>query len=72
MTDPWQERFRRLAHGMSYEDVVAIVGEPDRSSASEKEIHSYFPVPGVEVRVIMAPSLAGVYAVLDGKFVDLV
>src|ERR1043165_8264287 len=72
MTADWQVPFRKLQHGMSYEEVVSIVGEPDRSSASEKEIHTYYPVPGVEVRVIMAPSLAGVYAQTDGQFIDLV
>lgn len=67
----WQQPFRKLRHGMTYEEMVETVGEPVRSSASEKEIHSYFPVPGVEVRVIMAPSLAGAYIVMDGVFVDL-
>jgi hypothetical protein len=72
MTSDWEQRFRKLKHGMSYEEVIAVVGEPDRSSATEKEIHTYYPVPGVEVSVVMAPSLAGVHAISDGKFIDLV
>lgn len=72
MTTEWEQRFRMLRHGMSYEEVLAIVGEPARSSATEKETHTYHPVPGVEVTVVMAPSLAGVYAIRDGKYIDLV
>jgi hypothetical protein len=72
MTPEWEQRFRKLQHGMSYEEVVRLVGEPDRSSATEKEIHTYYPAPGVEVSVIMAPSLAGVYANMNGRFIDLV
>jgi hypothetical protein len=72
MTAEWEQPFRKLQHGMTYEEMVGIAGEPARSSATEKEIHTYYPVPGVEVRVIMAPSLAGVYAIADGQMIDLV
>jgi hypothetical protein len=72
MTADWQQPFRKLQHGMSYDEMVSVVGEPAQSSATEKEIHTYYPAPGVEVRVIMAPSLASVYANMDGKFIDLV
>jgi hypothetical protein len=30
------------------------------------------PAPGVVVKVIMMPSLGGVYAEMDGKFIDLI
>ena len=72
MMSDWQRPFRALRHGMSYEELIAAVGEPAESSATEKEIHTYYPAPGVEVRVIMAPALAGVYAITDGAFIDLV
>lgn len=64
--------FRKLQHGMTYEEMVGVVGEPARSSATEKEIHIYYPAPGIEVSVIMAPALAGVHAHMDGRFIDLV
>lgn len=72
MTTDWQQPFRNLQHGMSYDEMVSVVGEPAHSSATEKEIHTYHPAPGVEVRVIMAPKLASVFAITDGKFIDLV
>ena len=68
----WQQSFRKLRYGMTYDEMVSVVGEPARSSATEKEIHTYHPVPGVEVTVVMAPSLAGVHAYTDGKFINLV
>lgn len=67
----WQQPFRRLQYGMSYDGMVAVVGVPDRSSATEKEIHTYFAAPGVEVTVIMAPALVGVHALADGKYVTI-
>lgn len=68
----WQQPFRRLQHGMSYDEMVAVVGQPDRSSATEKEIHTYHAAPGVEVTVVMAPALVGVHAIADGKYITLI
>jgi len=72
MSADWQLPFRKLQHGMSYDEVVRVVCEPARSSATEKEILTYFPAPGVEVTIVMQPSLGGVHAYTDGQFIDLV
>ena len=67
----WQTRFRTLKRGMSIDEIVAIVGQPEQLRGSEETVLVYHPTDAVEIHVFAAPRLTLVRQMLDGATLEL-
>ena len=68
----WQKVFRTLKRGMSIDEIVAIVGQPERLRGSEETVLLYRPADDVEIHVSAVPRLTSVRQMMDGATLELV
>ncbi|MDH5178644.1 MAG: VIT domain-containing protein [Gammaproteobacteria bacterium] len=67
-----EDRFRNLKKGMSIDEVVEQIGQPENITGSEEMMMIYRPAAGIEVQVVMGPKLTAVRHITDDVVIDLI
>jgi Ca-activated chloride channel homolog len=68
----WQKAFKKLRHGMTVNEITAVIGQPVEIRGDAEMILIYQPAPGVVIHVRTAPKLVAVQQIMEGAVLDIV
>lgn len=69
--EAWQVTFRKLARGMTVNEITAIVGQPVELRGDAELILIYRPSAGVVIHVRAAPKLVSVEQIMEGATLSI-
>ncbi|MGN7610811.1 VIT domain-containing protein [Magnetococcales bacterium HHB-1] len=67
----WQSRFRQLCRGMTINEIINIVGQPDKIAGEQEMTMIYHPTSEAIIHLHIAPKLVSVKCFMDGATLNL-
>ncbi len=68
----WRPRFKKLAKGMTLDEVASLVGQPRRIEGADETVLVFEPGPGIIVHVVAKPRVIRVVQIMAGAALDLI